>query len=175
MSFNNAHTEINGLEVKTTFFSASKAFKVHYKFLGRIGRSIGATLGPLTDVFVKAAQKAAGGKGAPIDSKAFIDTLAESDVDFSFIGEAIAALYDSMDEDEALKFIKYILEKTSIDGAIVNDTNFEKQFGSGNMVLLYKIVKFVLEANFPDFFGAFRSITKETPKGESDPEATVAP
>lgn len=168
-----AQTEIDGRVCKTTLFSASKAFRIHYKFLGKIGRSVGTALGAVTGVLVNAAKEASDANKKKFDATEFLNVLGDSDLSLSFIGDAMAALYESMDEEEALAYIKEILATTAIDNVVVNEKNFETLFGSGNMIFLYKVVKFVLEANYPDFFDVFRKAKNDSKSENEAPVPTV--
>ena len=71
------------------------------------------------------------------------------------ISEAFHALSKAIPADELAATFKSLCEECSVDGQpVVFDAVFS---GPGGAALRYKVVRFVLEANYSDFFGELQA------------------
>ncbi len=121
-------TTIDGQAYRVTQFGATEGLRVWTKLAKLIGPSIGKAFG--------------GVKGGT--------ALLDADVDPRAIGEAVEILVDQLDETEVVDFAKRLLAFTMIDG---REVNFEIDF-QGRMLVMLKVLQFVIEVNYSDFFDA---------------------
>jgi hypothetical protein len=75
----------------------------------------------------------------------------DADMDLSKMAGAVEALVSNLDEKDFVPFVLEMLQCTRIDGKEINDGVFDLEFAA-NLSLMYKILWFVLEVNFGDFF-----------------------
>lgn len=73
------------------------------------------------------------------------------EADIGFIGFAISQLCEKLNPDEFASFILDLLSSTRIDGVEIKKAVFDTEF-MGNLTFMYKILWFVLEVNWGDFF-----------------------
>lgn len=73
-------------------------------------------------------------------------------IDFSVFEDFITKLTARIDENEFVKFVLELLQTTRIDGKEITPETFDMEFAA-NLVLMYKILWFVLEVNYGNFFG----------------------
>lgn len=118
---------IDGKEILTVPFMGRRALAYKTKIIRLFGASIGALF-----------SKAGGFQG---------------NVDFSVFEGAIDKLTASIDEKVFVDFTLELLATTRIDGKEITIEVFDLEFAS-NLVLMYKILWFVLEVNYGNFFGA---------------------
>lgn len=126
---------IDGIAYVCSQFPATKGLKM----LHRVGRFIS---GPLS---------ALAGDLKPGQKVSALDMSTES------LGKAIEAFFDSCDENTFENTVKDLLTSTTREGRPINfDIDFAGQLGH-----LMKVLAFVLEVNFKDFFsgiGGLKSI-----------------
>jgi hypothetical protein len=72
--------------------------------------------------------------------------------DLSVFGDAIGRLTDRLDPDELSKFILDLLSMVRINKVEITQESFDLEF-QGNLSFMYKILWFVMEVNWGDFFG----------------------
>jgi hypothetical protein len=102
-----------------------------------------------------------------LDEKKGVANLSDSSIDGAQLGDALEKLFSELGEDELVKLIKKILKNTSVkitdeDGKertfffdSTNNEKFENAMDNvfkRNILSVYKVMLFVLEVNFPDFF-----------------------
>lgn len=86
----------------------------------------------------------------PILNQTGDKSVMSKDID---LDKVAGSLSTRMNEKEILRTIMNILGSTTIDGQeIGKKSNFDLVF-AGEYMLLFKVLKFVLEVNFGDFFG----------------------
>lgn len=68
------------------------------------------------------------------------------------ISSGIEALFASNDPEAVFAFMFTMVESATIDGQRVTDQNFDDLF-LADLSLFYKVMFFVLEVNYSDFFG----------------------
>jgi len=123
--------KIDGMEVMVTQFPARFGFKMQAKLVKIFGPVIGVLLG-----------------GTEGDT----DKILDSNLDAEKLAGAIAKLFDSVDENEALALVLQLMQTTRINGQEVNETSFDSLF-PGKYQTMYKVLGFVLEVNYGSFFG----------------------
>jgi hypothetical protein len=156
MEFRNKTKTIDGIKFVINEFPAFEAFKLHRQLIKILAPSIGALVEGL-DMSDNTTLK----EGAK--------SLLETKVSGESFTKAVNNLMDQLDEDSYLKLVKKLLKYTHAYINRVDDTGktvqeqpvnlygdkFETYF---NIVFhekpftVYKVIAFVLEVNFPDFF-----------------------
>jgi len=127
--------EIGGSEYEVTQFPAMEALRIKTRLAKMILPSIG--------------EISQGG--------------ADQEINYEAISHAIAAFADNLNEKEFTELVTRLLKNTSADGKPMYhngqllDSTFDEAF-AGNLMNLYKVLAFVLEVNYPDFFAAASSI-----------------
>jgi hypothetical protein len=112
---------VDGLTYEISKFSATKGVRM----LTRLASLLGEPIGAFTE----------GG----LDKKITGD----------MVSRAAKALFERLDENQAEKTVKDLLENVRCDGkAIQFDTHFQ-----GRILHLFKVLKEVLEVQYGDFFG----------------------
>lgn len=119
---------INGNKIEVTQFPARHALRYKCRLLRIIGPTIGALFENVKN----------------------LDEVKFTDQDLN-IGAAVKALVDRLDESEVLDLIIQLCQSTRFNGKEMNTALIDSEF-SGNLTLLYKIIYFILEVNFADFF-----------------------
>lgn len=74
------------------------------------------------------------------------------ELDLSILSSAFEKLSESLDEDSFVRFVLDLLQCTRLDGQEIKDNVFDVEF-AGNLLFMYKILWFTLEANYGSFFG----------------------
>lgn len=69
------------------------------------------------------------------------------------IGEIVGHLVDSLDQVDTMNFIRKLLAYAFINNDNIDSDDAFNQYFTQNYLLLYKIVVFVLEVNYGNFFG----------------------
>lgn len=83
--------------------------------------------------------------------------LSAGDSASSKISEAINVLASKLDETEVTVIVKQLVGCVDIDGTPLSKT-FEAHFHGGNLSEMFKLLGFVLEVNYADFFGGLESV-----------------
>lgn len=76
----------------------------------------------------------------------------ESEVNLSGLGDALQKVFILLDENAAMQLVFDLMQSTRVDGQEMNDAYFDSMF-AGKMNVVYKILGFILEVNFGNFFG----------------------
>ena len=130
MSLQSKEKNIDAHLVKVIEFAARRKLLLQIKLVKLLGPALGAAAG------------AAKGSGV-LDAKLGPEV----------IGPAVQKLADALDPQAFLQLVHELLQDTWIDGKDVKtDEAFDANFG--NLAFMYKVLGFVLEVNFADFFGA---------------------
>lgn len=131
------HTQekiIDNVKYTTTQFPATKGIKMMH----RLGKFISNPIAKLSGMIKP------GSKGI------------DSDVSTEVLGDAVQAFFESCDENTFELTVKELLTSTTRDGKpIVFDVDFCGQMGH-----LFKVLAFVLEVNFKDFFSGIAALRK---------------
>jgi len=131
------HTQekiIDNVKYTTTQFPATKGIKMMH----RLGKFISNPIAKLAGM-VKPGSKAL-----------------DSEVSAEVLGAAVQAFFDSCDEGTFELTVKELLTSTTRDGKpIVFDVDFCGQMGH-----LMKVLAFVLEVNFKDFFSGIAALKR---------------
>lgn len=131
------HTQervIDNVKYTTTQFPATKGIKMMH----RLGKFISNPIAKLAGM-VKPGSKAL-----------------DSEVSAEVLGQAVQAFFESCDEATLELTVKELLTSTTRDGRpIVFDSDFCGQMGH-----LFKVLAFILEVNFKDFFSGIAALRK---------------
>ena len=142
-------------EYKVAPFSAIEALKLKATLLKYLSPAIGKALAGISAV-----------KGKDLMNTA---------IDGGAISEALSSLFESLDEDTLMGLLKRLLRNvTAIIGtggngqkqAVYFVDGKEESFNiafQGHILDVYKVVYFVLEVNYPDFFVLFQGRLTGTP------------
>lgn len=133
---------IDGTEFEVAPFSAIEALKLQSTLLRIFGPAFGAAIGA-------------------IDKK---DKNSQTNIDGNALGSALQMLFDGLDETQMIILIERLLKKTSctfsVNGGAPVVFDFAESFNErldivfqGRLMTVYKVIGFVLEVNYPDFFG----------------------
>lgn len=125
--------EIDGADVSTTLFTGTTAWRLQAKLV--------KTVGPI-----------AGSIGDALASLTKSKDVLKSDVN---IGSVVEKLIDLFSDDRTFPLVKELLANTRINGIDMQQQDavaFDPIF-SGRIDLLYKVLLFIVEANFGSFFG----------------------
>ncbi len=123
--------EIDNVLYEVTQFTATRGFKLSARLWLLFSE-------PLANLF---------SSGNIDKSKSFLD------MDASVIAKAIASLNTKFTDESLFEFAKELLTQTQRDR---KEINFDLDF-AGNIMHLYKVLVFVVEVNFADFFDGLRS------------------
>jgi hypothetical protein len=134
---------IDGKNYIVTQFPAGRALRIWHRLVKLVGPALGTAFG-----------------GIKNDDKSILDAR----FDFSVIGTAIEKLTGAMSEDEFHAFTLELLQMTSQDGKEINKTTFDVLF-QGEIAHLFKVLAFVLEVNFKDFYSALAGKLMEVRAG----------
>jgi hypothetical protein len=137
--------EINGLKFIVSPFPAVKALKLKVHLLKIIGPAFGQLLGSVKNI------------------------KAETEINGESLGGALELLFSSLTEDEFIDILKTLLANTSCevkgDKGTVLIPFTEDKFNTaldlvfqGKLFTIYSVIGFVLEVNYPDFFGQMEGI-----------------
>lgn len=147
MSLRTEETEIDGRRVSVTVFPGRESIRVWSRIMQLIGPAIGKAVGSLK-----------GGSG-----------LLDAEITPDALGDAVSELVNRLDEVEIEGLILRILKDTRIDGKEVSREVFDIEF-AGSIVTALKIVRFVLETNYSDFWSVVGSNSEAgAPSTERDP------
>lgn len=133
---------IDDSEYTVSQFTGREAFKIKLKLVKILAPIISSLISNFD------------AKGKPI---------LDSEIDFSKIGESISSLMNTMSEDEMIDFILRMLKNTRKDNLEITEQIFDVCF-AGNLTTIYKVIYFVIQVNYPDFFQAGASIGNLTEK-----------
>lgn len=131
---------IDGIRFEVTKFMGREGFKIKIKLLKLLGPALGMALGDVKDL-------SSGIKNLNITGES--------------IAKAIKMLVETMDEDQFFSFAMRMLASTRIyakmpDGSEnimnIDDSTFDIQF-SGKYSTVYKLLAFIIETNYGNFFG----------------------
>lgn len=128
-----AEKSFGGIGISVTQFAGIEGFKIKTRLVKLIAPSIG---------------ELAGGAGGNVKS------VGDIDLGSGFIGKAVNALCDKLDENESFAFVMRMLRSSGarVEGREVDDTVFNDVF-AGNYKLLYQILYLIIEENYGNFFG----------------------
>ena len=126
--------DIDGLNIRVHQFPALQAFRLQAEIIRTVAPAFGM---------------AASGVST--------EQLMDQEIDFEKIANAIASLADRLSVQQFESLVARLLEWTYVDNKKVADAGrinqAEFDVFSGRMMALYKTLAFVLEVNYPDFFG----------------------
>ncbi|PZQ49756.1 MAG: hypothetical protein DI556_09805 [Rhodovulum sulfidophilum] len=147
---------IGGREWQVTTFTGLKSIRVFHAVMAAVGTPLAELLNSLAKA--KAARK----------------SFADSDLDLSKVVGMILDANRQPADIERLLFT--VLQNTVVDRKAMSATVFDEVFSGSEIVHLYAVVKFVLEANYGDFFVMAASFMSErAPQNpEAEPEAPAA-
>jgi hypothetical protein len=127
---------VGGHKIQVTPFPARRAFKYKVQLVKLFGAPIGKLLSGIST------------KGEHVD------------FDLSSGSLAIEMLLSNINEDSFYNFALQMMEFSRLDGKECNDQNFDLLF-QGELSLVYQIIYFVIQVNYPDFFGKASTIIKK--------------
>ncbi len=139
---------IDGVTYEVQMLPGTKSWKM----LLRLGKMIGPALGKVID----------GSEGS-------LQNLMNADLSEVFIGEALTALTERMDEAEVEIIIQQLAECTIVDNKPLKGI-FELHF-QGNPGALLKWLAFAVQANFAPFSNALASVQQGQQEGETKQQA----
>jgi hypothetical protein len=165
--FKEVKKTIDGIEFGVTPFPAIEALRLQATLSKLIGPSLGAALGSLSK-----------SKGKEVD------------INGGMLGSSIQFLFEQLTEETFVALIKRILKNVtclyaSEEGSSPIIHDFGDKFDERmtivfqcKLLTMYKVVGFVLEVNYPDFFGVigtvigdrFRTISSKSAKTEEKTE-----
>lgn len=131
--------EIDGNKYKVSAFAGRESFKIKIKLV--------KLLAPAMAVLVDSLGKK--------DSIADVDIM---NIDFEKVGDAVLKLTEHMSEDDFVNFVLRMLSKSRKNGVEITASLFDLEF-AGNLTTVYKLLFFVIQVNYPDFFQLGASIT----------------
>jgi hypothetical protein len=121
--------EINGHNYEVSPFPARHAFKLKAELLRKLGPGLAAMVGAA--------------KG---------DSLANPELDGAALATGVEALFSNLGtSDEIMALVEDIVRMTRRDGKEITGASIDLDF-QGQLSDLYKVVWFVLEVNYGDFF-----------------------
>lgn len=123
---------IDGVSYAVTTFPARKGLRLKVALV--------KTLGPALSELMKAVPG-----GSPAN-------ILDADVKLEHVAGALAAAFGGASEEEFLSLVMRLLKDTRRDGKEIVEETFDLDF-SGEYLHLYKVLWFVLEANYGSFFG----------------------
>jgi hypothetical protein len=141
MSLKTEEKEIDGSLYTVTSYSGRESLKIK-KTLMRL-------FAPVIPVLVKVLGQ--------ISKDTSVTDMDVNDLDFTSIGKAITELLDQLTEDEYVDLVLRLLRSTRRDNREITGEYFDLHF-AGNLTTLYKVLFFVIQVNYPDFFQLGASI-----------------
>lgn len=141
--------EIDGIEVQVVPFDGLTALRLKARLIKKIAPGFGMFLGSLS--------------GDPGKTN-----LTDMAIDGETLRGAFQTFLDGLSEDEFIELVKTLLAKVT---CVINEdgkkltfplgahfqNGFDKVF-TGKLMSVYKVIAFVLEVNYPDFFGKAQNI-----------------
>ena len=135
--FQTKSKEIDGIEFKVTQFTATEAYGIKRKLTGIVAPLILSLLGN--------------------DTKKILD----ADIDMTKLSSAVQNAFESLPENEFVGLLKRLTKNveahtTLNEKPVVLQLSDENHFDlcfTGKTFTIYPLLIFVLEVNFPDFFG----------------------
>lgn len=124
---------INGHTYSVTQFPARHAFMLKARLAKLLGPALAEILASLNGV-----------------SK---ESILSADIDLSAISAALNKLLGAVDEQSTMDLILKLLSCTRMDGKEITEQLFDIEF-AGNLSDVYKVLAFVIEVNYGDFFGS---------------------
>jgi hypothetical protein len=122
--------EIDGHTYVVTLFPGRRGFKLKTTLLKKLGPGLAAMIGSA--------------KG---------ESVSEADLDGPALAAGVETLFANLGSpDEIMSLIEKIVSMTRRDGKEITGALIDLEF-PGHFTELYKVVWFVLEVNFGDFFG----------------------
>lgn len=154
--------QIGAYTVKVAPFSAIKALGLKWDLMKLIGPSVGRMLGAVGNP---------GGGAVP----GVISAIGDVALDGEQVGRSLEGLFSQLDSETFIRILKRILSNTTVQteatgpngkpGWLVqfpegDVSSFETsmEIFSGNLLTIYQVMFFVLEVNYPDFFGLTAAI-----------------
>jgi hypothetical protein len=155
---------IDGIRFVVTPFPAREANRILITLTSYFGRPMAS----LAALFLR------GDGSAPPDADG--DELPTAAIDA--LGDAVRMLFQELDEDKADALVTRLTSRTTANGQPIADAVFDVMF-MGRLKLLYRVLAFVLEVNYGDFFDGADALrqtvtgfTKSRPGSmEAPPEA----
>jgi hypothetical protein len=138
--------EIDGVQFSVTPFPASEAFKLKAYLFKKFAPAAGELSGILKDGFPKSGK------------------IGDIKLDGQVISQTLEKLVAQLGEEDFLALIKRLMQNVcaelTVDGKALklyfSQSTFEASLDivfSGRLFSIYPVLLFVLEANYPDFFG----------------------
>lgn len=138
--------EINGVTFTVTPLNAIEGLKLKSFLLKKFGPSLGQALGALENGIPEAGN------------------IGDIKLDGSVLSQAIEKLLEQLGEQEFIDLIKRLLKNVTAslvkEGKPLQFSFIEPQFETamdvvftGQLFSIYSVILFVLEVNYPDFFG----------------------
>lgn len=87
------------------------------------------------------------------------------------VSAAVNVLASKLDETEVTAIIKQLISCVDLQGTPLSKT-FEAHFHGGNLSEMFKLLGFVLEVNYADFFGGFESVKSKAAAFLAGPQAS---
>ncbi len=134
---------IDGYVFETSQFPARRAFK----YQTRLIKILAPLAGLLGNVKIGDTQKKSKINSHKVNKESDVDSLLDKDIDFSKLGDFAI----SLDEEKTMDFVMELLSTTRIDDKEITESVFDLEF-AGRIDLVYKVLIFVLEANYKSFF-----------------------
>jgi hypothetical protein len=144
---------VNEIPFKVVPFPAAKALRLQHKLVKIIGPAFGRLIGSLSSGDTDQVGKV---------------SLGNIKIDGFEVSQALESLFSQLSEDEFMSLIKELFSGVSCevtrDGKSVLidfQENFEARLDivfQRKLFTIYPVIFFVLEVNFPDFFGQLEGI-----------------
>lgn len=135
MSIKTEEKEIDGSLYTVTSYAGRESLKIK-KILMRL-------FAPVIPVIIKILGQ--------ISTDTSVSDMDIDDLDFNSIGKAISELLDQLTEDEYVDLILRMLQGTRRNNREITESEFDLHFGR-NLTTVYKVLFFVIQVNYPDFF-----------------------
>lgn len=145
MVFEPKERVIEGIKFKVVPFPAIEALRIKMYLLKTFGPAFGRMIGSVKNI-------GAGKK------------LKDAEIDGNGLAQALELLFTQLGEEEFISLVQRMLRSTACEvnnKFVLFDSDFESkmdQVFQGNLFALYPLFAFVLEVNFPDFFGKMEGI-----------------
>lgn len=144
MSLETKSKIIDGSKYEVTQFPAREAIRLKIRIAKIIGPSWSTVLGGLIPNAEK--RKSKGNQNA-------FSSIMDGDLNMPVVGSAIEKLFYNLNENESLDLIERLFSLTRKDGVELKPEIIDIMF-AGKTLTIYKVIWFVIQTNYPDFFGA---------------------
>jgi hypothetical protein len=143
---------INEIPFKVVPFPAAKALRLQHKLIKIIGPAFGRLIGSLSSE----------------NTQVGAVSLGNVRIDGFEVSQALESLFNQLNEDEFMLLVKELFSGVSCEVTREGKTvlidfqdKFEERFDivfQRKLFTIYPVIFFVLEVNFPDFFGGLEGI-----------------